>query len=72
MGLHAEELKARFDAKKKQLEADIAALKADARGGANDKIAATQGRLKEMEESVKDGWDNVTEAISQKLNDWLK
>jgi hypothetical protein len=31
-----------------------------------------QSKLDALADSVKDGWDNVTEAVAGKLNDWLK
>ncbi len=79
MGQQAEELKARVEAKKKQIkadiakaEADMAGAKANARSEVNENLETLQGKLRDLEHSVKDGFENVTEAVSKKLNEWLK
>ena len=66
------ELKARIEAKKKELEQNVAQLKADAHGAKNDQIEEMEARLKELNQLIKDGWDNISEAAVVKLNAWLK
>lgn len=66
------EMKSRVEAKKKQLEADLAKAKADARGGANDAEKAIKRKLEELNNYLSDGWDNFSESVAEKLNGWLK
>jgi hypothetical protein len=66
-----DELKDRVTARKHDLLAKLNELKADTRSdaaSARDKIKA---RLEELEDNVKDGWDNMTDAVRDKLNAWL-
>ena len=66
------ELKDRIDAKRKRLEARISELKADARSTSREEVANLQSKLDELGESLKDGWDDISEAVAGKLNAWLK
>ena len=65
------ELKLRVEAKKKELENQIAKFKADSLGGANGAIEKLQKRLNSLEGDLKHGWDNVSETVAGKLNRWL-
>jgi len=67
-----EELKNRIEAKRKQLEADLAKAKADGQGSTNDAAEEIAKKLEELKTSLSDGWDNLSESVSKKLNDWLK
>ena len=71
MSFEKTELKARIEAKRKELEAQIAKLKADSLGGANDALGKLQTKLSSLEENLQTGWDNLTEAAAGKLNRWL-
>lgn len=71
MAFEKTELKARIEAKRKDLEAQIAKLKADSIGGANDSLAKLQTKLSNLEDDLQTGWDNLTEAAAGKLNRWL-
>ncbi len=67
----ADELKDRVEARRHQLMAKLSELKADTRheaGEARDKIK--QG-LSDLEDTLRDGWDNVSDAVRTKLNSWL-
>lgn len=72
MRSQSQELKERVNAKQKELEAEISRLKADARGGARGQIERLEGKLAEMREVLRDGWDRVTEAGAAKLNRLLE
>ena len=72
MTLRTEELKNRVPAKQKELEARLSELKADAQGKTADEIDRIKTRLSEVRETVKDGWDNLSEQSAKKLNEWLK
>jgi hypothetical protein len=67
-----QELKSRIEAKKKQLEADLAKAKSDAQGKGNEAVAAIESKLHELNSSLKSGWDNLSEDVAAKLNKWLK
>ena len=67
----ADELKDRVEARRHQLMAKLSELKANTRheaGEARDKIK--QG-LSDLEDTLRDGWDNVSDAVRTKLNGWL-
>ena len=65
------ELKLRVEARKKELEAQIAKFKADSIGNTNDAIESLQKKLSSLETHLKSGWGNVSESIAAKLNRWL-
>lgn len=67
-----EELKSRITARRKQLEADLAKAKADAQGASNDVAESIQERLDELQTYLKDGWEDVSENVAARLNEWLK
>ena len=65
------ELKLRVEARKKEIEAQIAKFKADSVGNKNDAIDSLQKKLRGLETDLKNGWENVSESIAAKLNRWL-
>lgn len=67
-----EELKARVSAKKKELEARLASLEADAGAGAREQRAKLERKLDQLGEEIKKGWDELTEDVAARLNRWLK
>ena len=67
-----DELKNRVEAKKLRLQAKINELKADTRSSSREEVQKLQSKLDALGDSVKGGWDNVTEAVAGKLNNWLK
>jgi len=66
-----EELKDRIEARRHELQAKLSELKADSRREAAEAADKIKARLKELEEYVKDGWDNVNDSVKAKLNSWL-
>lgn len=66
------ELKDRVMQRKKELEARYHELKADANAGAREESGKLKRKLDELQETVKDGWDDLSDKVSTKLNDWLK
>jgi outer membrane murein-binding lipoprotein Lpp len=66
------ELRSRVEAKIKQLEADLAHARADAHGASNDAATAIHGKLEEAKTYLTDGWDNWSEHVSARFNEWLK
>lgn len=67
-----EELKSRIEAKRKQLEADLAKAKADAQGKSNDAVEAMERKLQELGNLLRSGWDSISDDATAKLNAWLK
>lgn len=67
-----DELKNRVQAKQRELEARYLELKADAQERTREERARVKRKLDELQESVKDGWDNLSDRVAAKLNDWLK
>ncbi len=67
----SDQLKDRIDARKLELMAKIAEFKVDARDEAIASRDAMKAKLADLEESLKDGWENMTDAVKTKLNKWL-
>ena len=65
------ELKARVEAKKKELEAQIAKIKAGSISGANDAMEKLQKKLNNLEGDLQHGWENLSESVAGKINRWL-
>ena len=68
----ADELKNRVEAKKLSLQAKIKELQADTQATSREQAQKLQSKLDSLGDNVKDGWDNMTEAVAGKLNEWLK
>jgi hypothetical protein len=68
----ADELKKRVEAKKLSLQAKIKELQADTQATSREQAQKLQSKLDSLGDNVKDGWDNMTEAVAGKLNEWLK
>jgi len=66
------ELKSRIEAKKKQLEADLLTLKADAQGKTSEAAKRIKAKLAELETLLAQGWGNLNDNVRAKLNDWLR
>ncbi len=70
------ELKVQIEARKKQLQADLAQAKAAAQGKVSEKMTKLQAQLDEIQGSLEDamlsGWDKVSAGTLGKLNAWLK
>jgi hypothetical protein len=67
MGNKSEELKDRIEAKKHELMARLAELKADSRAEAREQSSRIKLRLDELEDYLREGWDKA----QLKLNEWL-
>lgn len=68
---HRHELRVRIDAERKALQAKVARLRADGTAAANDAARVLEVKLKELEGHLRHGWDNVSEKVASKLNDWI-
>ena len=66
------ELKSRIEARRKQLEADLARAKADAQGRLNDTGEAIEKKLASLTEALAGGWEKLSDATVDRLNEWLK
>lgn len=79
MMMTRDELKSRIEAKRHQLQARLSELKADTQqaaahvaADAREELAHVEGRLRELGELLREGWEDVTERISDRLRSWLK
>lgn len=71
MSNNTQELKARISSRKHELQSKLSELVADTRHEAKDMAKSVKTRLSELEETLKDGWDNLTDATVERLNNWL-
>jgi len=69
---HKEELKERVKAKKTKLQHRLEFIRAQAYDKKNEEAEKIEKSLNDLNENLKDGWDNLTEQAASKLNDWLK
>lgn len=67
----SDELKDRVEARKYQILSKYNELKADVRKEAGEARDRLKARLDELEETVKTGWNNMSDAAKAKLNQWL-
>lgn len=66
-----DELKDRIRARKRAMQAKLSELTADSRAEAREARDKIKRSLDELEESVKDGWDSMSESVRTRLNRWL-
>ena len=66
-----DELKDRIEARKHELLSKFNDLMADGRKEAGETRDKLKAKLDELEASLKNGWDNVSDAVRTKLNQWL-
>lgn len=71
MQTHIEDLKTRIELRRDQMHARLGALKADTRVEAQAARAKIKQELQELEEHIKTGWENLTDAVRTKLHAWL-
>jgi hypothetical protein len=67
----AEGLKERVEARVQLLHAKLSELTAKGNVEATDAKVAVQSKLEEIQESIKDGWDNLNDAARTKVHRWL-
>lgn len=67
----SEELKDRVEARRHQLLSKYNELKADTRREASEARERLKARIDELEDSLKGGWNNMSDAVKAKLNQWL-
>lgn len=65
------ELKHRIEARRDQLRARLAELEADARHEAAVARAQMTLRIDQLDAALKDGWDEVSDAVRARLEAWL-
>lgn len=66
-----DELADRVRARKHELLAKYNELKADTRRESREKSDRIKAKLDELEETIKGGWENMTDAVRARLNSWL-
>lgn len=67
----SDELRDRVEAKKHKLLSKYNELKADTRKEAGEARTKLKARLDEIEDTIKSGWNNMSDAAKAKLNKWL-
>lgn len=67
----AEGLKERVEARMQLLQAKLSELSAKGNVEATDAKVSVQRKLEEIQESIKDGWDNLNDAAKARVNHWL-
>jgi hypothetical protein len=66
-----EQLKDRVSARKHELMSKLKDLSADGRQDGAKARDAIEAKLRDLDTMLKDGWDNVSDAVSEKLDRWL-
>lgn len=66
------ELKDRVAAKRKELQARLLTMRADAKGKSTEEATKIEAKLEELSDNLNEGWDKLTEASAKKINHWLK
>lgn len=66
-----EELKDRLLAKKKMLEAKLHEARANARKEGRESAAEIEKKIEEVNNTLKSGWDKLSEAATSRLNKLL-
>lgn len=66
-----QELIYRVEAKKKELQAELAGLKNDMADSAIKNKKELESKIKEMTSDLRNASDHFTENIAKKFNDWL-
>ena len=66
-----EELKDRIEARRHEMLSKYNELKADARKEAGEARRRLKAKLDELEDTLKSGWNDLTDAAKTKLNQWL-
>lgn len=67
-----EELKHRVEQRKHELKAQLEKFKAGVHGTQNEEINRIESKLSELDSLIEDGWDNISDAVTERLNAWLK
>ena len=63
-----EELRLRYEAAKKDLEARIAEKKSEGEQSKNRETEELEARLEDLQRSARDAWDDASEVAAKKLN----
>lgn len=79
MTMNIDELKTRIEAKRHELQARLNEVKAnaqqvaaDAKADAKEELGHLETKLKDLSELLREGWDNLTDRVSDQLRSWLK
>jgi len=67
-----DELKNRIEARKHELMAKYKELEADARAESRQGRDRIKARLDDLETTLKDGWEKMSDSVASKLNSWLE
>jgi len=65
------ELRSRIEARRKRLEADLLEAKANAQAAGKEAVDQLKAKIAELDDALKDGWENLSDQVSERLNKWL-
>jgi DNA anti-recombination protein RmuC len=66
------ELKHRVLAKRKELEAQLERVRADAAAKQTEAATEIQQRLSELDAAISEGWEDMKDSTVERLNEWLR
>ncbi len=72
MTTKTDELKHRVAAKRKDLEARLERLRADAAGARTDAVKKTEDAIRSLDDAARQGFDNITDKSADAINELLK
>jgi hypothetical protein len=67
----SDELKTRVEARQAELKAQLLRAKADSTAEASEAVEKIESKLRELSNTVQDGWDNLSDDATRRLNEWL-
>lgn len=67
-----DELRDRIESKRKELESKLYEYRANTREKGRETADEIENRLSELGEMLHTGWENVSDTVAGKLNEWLK
>ena len=66
------ELRARFQARKKEIEAQLDRARADASAMSDEQAKKLQSQLDDLKQATAEGWENLSQSAIDQLSDLLK
>ena len=66
------ELKHRVEAKRHELQAELEKLRADSAKAQGEAAENLKARIKEIDDTLSEGWENLREDAMDRINNWLE
>lgn len=67
-----DELKNRVEAKQRELQARLSELKANTQQRSREELTRIETKLRELKDVLKEGWEDLSESTTRRINQWLK